>query len=139
MFNQIVLIVLAGAVLFLFGKQIIKGFQTSRFRHTDGVVISSELSGDLGVERYTYRPMIHYEYTVDGIRYQNTCYSTTYLTYYKKRVERILKEYQPGKTIPVYYNPEHPGEAVLKPGIEPIRLAGMIIMMGLLIYAIVKI
>lgn len=93
---------------------------------TTGVITVSEMSNTkehnfnkwfaaLGSKRWTYyTPFIEYEYTVNGIGCKSDVLGfVDQASPYSADISRILEKYPLGKSVPVYYNPENPTEAVL--------------------------
>jgi hypothetical protein len=73
-------------------------------------VTSSDDSGT------SYEPRVRYRYVVAGIIYEGTRIGffghTTYGS--RRRAQRALASYPEGAKVTVYYNPQHPEEAVLE-------------------------
>lgn len=139
MVGEILMIIFSIVVVGLLANQYFNALKTHRFRQTTGMVLSSEIKGELGSSRYYFEPLIFYEYTVEGKRYENNIYSVAFTTHYKSKVKKILSRYKPGRTIDIYFNPKDPSESVLMTGIKPIRSFAMIIMVSLLLIAVIEI
>ncbi len=91
-------------------------------------VLPMESTGDAYSRYY---PEVEYEYTVDGHTYRSKrirfgglpfVYSTD-----RGEIEAWLAEYPVGKKVQVYYNPQHPSEAVLEPGASPAALILLVV------------
>ncbi|MCY0912225.1 DUF3592 domain-containing protein [Massilia antarctica] len=67
------------------------------------------------------RAAITYRYTVDGCDYVGTRLAFTGIMDNKTRAsaERAIAKYPPGATVPAYYCPRQPADAVLERGINP--------------------
>lgn len=72
----------------------------------------------ISADRFT--PAITYHYQVGGIDYQASAYRNDLLSragewssLLPKQVEQIVTDHQPGKSISVSYNPDHPAQAYL--------------------------
>lgn len=59
-------------------------------------------------------PDIEYVFSVDGVEHHGTRISIGEIKPDSPEVEAALERYQVGRTAPVYYNPDHPEEAVLE-------------------------
>ncbi len=113
----------AGIFLMVWGgSEILDAYKSKSWPTTEGTVTSSYVhkrdrpTSDKN-KQPTYHPKISYEYTVEGKRY--TCEKIRFAdntSGSRDRARRITDEYFAGKTVTVYYNPEDPGNAVLKPG-----------------------
>lgn len=86
------------------------------WQETKGEVIQSNISskgGWLGDDEYF--PEVRFSYAVGGEVFEGCRFSvgngSRFLTY--QEAERVLEYYQPGDTVPVYYDPNKPDEAVL--------------------------
>ena len=138
MFGRIVM-VLIGLLFFSFSAYLIyRGIITKRFQQTEGVVLSSELISHLGDDEASYEPLIHYEYSIDGKRYQNSVYSVAPSGYNKRKAQKIIDNFEPGRIIKVYFNPEKMEDSVLSVGLSTIDTIGIIIMVSLLLFAIIE-
>ncbi len=63
-------------------------------------MISSEIKIDYGGDSADYEPLIHYEYIVEGRKFENLKYSISSI-YSKREVEKIVATYKPGSQIDV--------------------------------------
>ncbi len=68
----------------------------------------------LGGPSTDYRPLIRYEYVIEGIRYQNDQITFGAIKMDKANAEAKLASYPVGSTVTVYYNPKKPDQAVLE-------------------------
>ena len=59
-----------------------------------------------------------YDFEVDGRPYQGTQYRYGQWKSSDDSAKTIVASLPVGKQVDVYYNPEDPGDAILKPGIE---------------------
>lgn len=67
-----------------------------------------------------YAADIRYDYTVGNQRYLGTRVGFGDLSSANSSAaEAVLQRYIPGQQIPVYYDPDHPENAVLEPGFAP--------------------
>ena len=101
---------------------------SSQWQSVPGHITSSAID----VQRTTYvrvmvdswLPVVQYEYSVHGTKYQGNTLSFV-RSYQKKDALAIKNEYQPGRIVRVYYSPSHPRQSVLLPG-GPVKLAALI-------------
>jgi hypothetical protein len=102
---------------------------------TTGTVIYSQVESKTDEDGTTYHAAITYQYEVNGIPYTSSNYRSslfggeTYTSNYQQMLSRI-QEFPQGSECTVYYDPENPSNACLKPGIpvwEPIVLGAVII------------
>lgn len=86
-----------------------------------------EVSEDSEGDNLYYRPVLTYQYTVDGKQYTSDllAFGAHKHTYQdnrgKKKAEAKLAEYPVGKQVEVRYNPSNPASAVLE-----VRAAGVV-------------
>ncbi len=108
----------------------------------NGVIIRSEIeahtrtSSDDSQKEETFitTPKIAYEYQVDGNRFKG---SKVALSSPSGNAQQLVTRYPKGKSIPVYYNPDKPRQAVLIPGgpgfnAVPYFFAGTFLLFGIL-------
>lgn len=121
----------------------------TEYMTTQGKVISSEVgigqsvttsaSGESSSLKEMYYPNVHYEYTVNGMTYENDRFwiDEKIQTNQLKAIELILTQFQVGKTITVYYNPYSPQDSYLEnlPNVNFRRM--MMIGVGLAIIAVI--
>lgn len=65
-----------------------------------------------------WRPSVHYEYIVQGVRYVGTDLHADedLMLLSRDAVRDIVASYPVGSTVNVYYDPHRPGRSVLRPG-----------------------
>jgi hypothetical protein len=108
----------------------------------NGVIIQSEIeehtrtSSDDPEKEETFisTPKIVYEYRVDGNRFKGTQIA---LSSPSGNPQQLVARYPKGKSLPVYYNPDKPQQAVLVPGgpgfnTVPYFFAGTFLLFGIL-------
>lgn len=139
MLGKIILLSFTIITTVFFSSILIKGWKTLSFLQTSGKVISAGIQGELGKRRLNYKPYIVYKYKVNEAAYQNDSYSIYYANPRKTVVEKLIKDYQPGTRIDVYYDPGKPSNSVLKTGLEFINISAMILTELLLIIALAEI
>ena len=79
-------------------------------------------------------PLVRYEYTVDGARYEGTLVS--YAGFGYKAAIGAAVRYEVGQMVTVWYHPDRPGRAVLEPGVTVDGALGAIGACGLLAVAL---
>jgi hypothetical protein len=105
------------------GAEVSKAAATNAWKPTRGMVIKAsveaETSGSGKDQTTDFYPSVKYTYEIDGKRFTghrvtwmqtDSEYSST------AKAKAQLAKYPVGKAVTVYYNPEKPGEAVLKRG-----------------------
>ncbi|HSI82962.1 MAG: DUF3592 domain-containing protein [Candidatus Methylacidiphilales bacterium] len=71
-------------------------------------------SSETGQQTVTYRPSVVYGYNVGGTAYQaNRIAFGSILFYQPTEAQAFLEAHMEGMSIPVYYDPKQPSEAVL--------------------------
>lgn len=102
------------------------GKETESWTATTGRVISSTVDLDTRTERRngrtttkkTYTPIVTYEYTVDGVRYEGDSIRADDHGGGQDRAYDIAGSYPEGSETTVYYDPNSPADAVLMRGYE---------------------
>src|SRR5579863_6023630 len=92
-----------------------------RYREVNGRVLSSRVVTHPGTHTTEFEPQVYFEYSVVAKTYRSDRYSFDTHSYSSGRnyAQRVVDEYPPGKTIPVFYDPEHPEVAILNREISP--------------------
>ncbi len=140
----LVLVVAGGLAFYFISLPDLKLAQESEdWPVTRGTVTSAELvrveSGRSTDRKVTYRPEVKYTYQIEGKVFSASNIVVTTGTSYSYRIAgRILSEYPQGTVVDVYYRPEDPAFAILKPGIRisEVLVAGfmlLFVILGLLI------
>ncbi len=110
--------------------------QSRNWPSVAGTVISSREVKNL---RYTWVPVIHYGYRVNQHEFSDSTYSLGYGGFCPIESYRIVNSHPPGSLVQVYYDPAHPGNACLLPGIGawnnngfigPVILGFVLLLMG---------
>jgi hypothetical protein len=97
--------------------------RTADFAETEGVITKSTLkchSGSKGGK--TYSLDVEYDYEVDGRKFTGTRYCYGEMSTNDGTWSKVQKELPAGKTVPVYYDPADPSDAVLRRGLTGIPL-----------------
>lgn len=121
--------VITGAVILFFGiRQIQQANASLTWPSVPGVVTVSELGKHISNDdndstssttSTTYSADITYDYLVDDVSYVSSAIQFGQVSSSDPAVARtVLKQYEVGKAVNVYYNPEKPSQSVLEPGLQ---------------------
>ena len=95
------------------------GKASQNWPSTEGVILTSELKTDLGKSDDVdpkYKAAITYRYAVEGYEYTGERVSFAGQTFLKKpKADSLVKRYNRGKRVKVYYDPKTPHVSVLEP------------------------
>lgn len=96
------------------------GKASQNWPSTEGVILSSEVKTDLGKSDDVdpkYKAAITYRYAVEDYEYTGERVSFSGQTFLEKRkAYSLVKRYNKGKRVKVYYDPKTPHVSVLEPG-----------------------
>lgn len=114
-------IVLMAAMAALDGWSRYKSGKASQtWPSTEGVILTSEVKTDLGKSDDVdpkYKAAITYRYAVEGYEYTGERVSFSGQTFLEKRkADGLVKRYNKGKRVKVYYDPKTPHVSALEPG-----------------------
>lgn len=118
-------VVLIGALATYLGvENVLRARASTSWPSVDGTVIRagidrerSQATPSSTAQSITWRPVIVYEYVVDAVRYEGGRISFgAYATSDRGDAEAVLSRYPTGARVPVYFNPDDPGQAVIEPG-----------------------
>lgn len=107
------LIFLAGIILAVISANHLKEFKKYKtWPKTKGTITIAKVVGNRA-----FRPDIEYQYEVDGVQYSGTSFLNVPgfggRTNRLDAAEKIVKQYE-SKDITIFYNPQNPGESLLK-------------------------
>ena len=109
-----------GAVLYGIGGQLwAYGYSTAPGTVTQSSVLKVKGKGT------SYRPDIHYVYSVNGQTYEGTQYRYSTMATPDNRAANIVQQHPVASAVTVYYNPRNPSDAVLLRGIEGMDLMAL--------------
>lgn len=120
--------IVVGILSILIGAQTMAGALASRdWPMVNGVVVETRIdteissSGSGGASSRTYRPIIIYEYAVEGVSHsaQRVAFGE-YATGDPADAEKVRDTYPKGEPVQVFYDPDSPEDAVLEPGLHGI-------------------
>ncbi len=112
---------ISAVVLIVFGLYSMR--ETSRSRgwaETSGRVIQSSVNSFTNRGTTTYRPLVVYSYSVDGVRF--TCTRIAFRSMAsgnRSAAARVAADYPVGRTVTLFYDPQQPDQSVLERGINP--------------------
>jgi hypothetical protein len=117
-----IIFTLIGAAIFYFwGWPPLKyAYESKSWPVTSGTITSSEVDSWTKDGKSQYDARINYSYTVDGKKYNSTkiyssgSYSGSNIT----KAKELVDEFPASKTVDVFYDPELPDSAALKPGVS---------------------
>lgn len=96
------------------------GKASQNWPSTDGVILTSELKTDLGKSddvEPKYKAAVTYRYAVEGYEHTGERVSFSGQTFLEKgKADSLVKRYNKGKRVKVYYDPKTPHVSVLEPG-----------------------
>ena len=117
-----VIFALIGAVIFYFwGFPPLKyGYESKSWPKTNGTITYAEVDSWMKDGKSQYDARINYSYEVEGEKYNSTKINTSgsYSGSNITKAKELVDEFPPGKTVDVFYDPEVPNSAALKPGIS---------------------
>ncbi|MDR3406136.1 MAG: DUF3592 domain-containing protein [Chthoniobacter sp.] len=118
-FNWLVsaLFILLGPIYVVGGILIaVSASKTKSWPTATGIVTSSEVIEHKGGKGVSYSPEIKYRYRVSETTYDNTHISLLDGGLSKGWAHEVAAQFPAGLSIPVFYKPSHPENAVLRPG-----------------------
>jgi hypothetical protein len=112
---------LLGGLLLAIWLRFRQGAHTGKWPMVEGVVLECGVVSEREDAGQLYRPVVRYRYEVGGRRFEADQIRwgepTRYDAYTQAR--RRIDGYRSGRRVRVYYDPSHPGEAVLQPSAVP--------------------
>ena len=121
-----VIFTLVGALVFYFWgwPQLKYANESKNWPQTQGKITQSEVNSWIKEGNSMYETRINYSYEVDGKKYNSGKIKTSgsYSGSNISRAKEIVNEFPFGKAVDVYYDPEVPDSAVLKPGVSSIDI-----------------
>lgn len=111
---------IVGSSLIPIGYQELKNAQESlKWSTTDGVIVLSEIQESKDEDSTTYYANIQYKYSVGEKFYSSEQVSFgQYGSSNPEHAQSIVQRYKQGQKVSVHFNPTHPNEAVLEPGVS---------------------
>lgn len=111
-----------------------KNFRFLLWKKTYGTVVKSKPKRVESIVSYpTYEPDIEYVYTVNGENYKSDKLFIVDFQSDINTVEKVIKEFEEGKRITVYYNPFNPTEAILKKTINAGMFVQLLALVGIML------
>lgn len=119
------LLLVAGPVVVLAGiPNVLDALRSGRWPRVEGLVVQSGIVAGGSRGSQSYKPLVSYEYTVDGTTYQSFRIGHgDAVAKTKPHAEQIAAKYPTGASVEVAYDPTDPALAVLEPGFHALALA----------------
>ncbi len=117
----------AAIACIVFGLFAMRAWSRSRgWASTTGTILSSTVTHFSGRTGTTYRPMVMYGYSVGAVRYSSNRISfRPIVTSDHDTALKAAGKYARDRTVPVFYDPQDPEQAVLDRGANPwVPIAG---------------
>lgn len=110
-----------GIGLIIFGLFTLREASRSRgWATVEGRVVSANVNVFTGKSGTTWRPIVIYSYSVGGIRFMSSRIAFHPVAAADRAgAAKVAAQYPAGRTIPVFYDPRDPEQAVLEPGGNP--------------------
>jgi hypothetical protein len=126
-----------GCGLLLYGLYKKRQLRASQaWQQVTGTIAKADILRDTGPESNGYSVSVLYDYVVNGVRHTGSRIAFRQRLYVrKKRAAAELERYLVNSAVPVYYDPENPGHAVLTreaPDI-PIFIVSGIVILGIVV------
>lgn len=118
-FISVIFFIVGAALLFSSLYTGWKGYIISTWPQTDARILSAEAELKRSNGGYNYKVVLLYEYSIDGIAMQGNTIGLKNPSFIElKQAQQVIqKQFYPGKTMKVFYNPSHPREVFLEGGI----------------------
>jgi hypothetical protein len=105
----------------ILGWALYQQFRAATFPTADGIIIRNEVK-TTEEDGTTHRPDVAYAYSVEGVRYTGTRYSTGEMGENSQAWHRVRDGLPVGTPVKVAYNPDDPVESLLRPGMTGFHL-----------------
>jgi hypothetical protein len=113
----------------LIGAGLVRQARSADWPSVPGTILQSEVETSRGSKSTTYGLKVLYAWSVGGQRYEGTRYRVNaWRSGDRAHGEALVKRFPAGATVPVYYLPEKPSEAVLMPGVQGAELFTLLFM-----------
>ena len=123
------IICLTGLLLLLeFFYLFIMSKQTEEWLCVEGKIDKSKMDVYYGYDANSYKTNVQYQYIVEEKKYvsKRIYYGDYTLKTFPCSVKKIVNKYTKGKTVLVYYNPQHPNKSVLETGVHTVIYRGLV-------------
>jgi hypothetical protein len=115
-------LILVAVIAIVFGAgNLFRGLRCEYWPATVGVIRTAEMEHIIGHDSNssdTYSARITYDYQVTGLHYTSTRLAFGEMSSSPDYAQGILSRYRVGRKVPVHYDPNNPGLAVLETGIH---------------------
>jgi hypothetical protein len=114
------MVIIAGLIgTYPYIQRIVAGNKSKTWTPVPGTIVSSTMEKSSSRSGPIFTPDVKYEYAVgDELMVGNLIKFGGVDDTFDDNVEKYLIKYKKGKKVVVYYNPNHPQESVLEPGIN---------------------
>ncbi|HZI10630.1 MAG TPA: DUF3592 domain-containing protein [Myxococcus sp.] len=113
----------------LIGSGLVRQARSADWPSVPGTILRSEVETSRGSKSTTYGLKVLYAWSVGGERYEGTRYHVNaWRSGDRAHGEALVERFPAGATVPVYYLPEKPSEAVLMPGVQGAELFTLMFM-----------
>ncbi len=123
----IVFSLLWSAIIMFFDGQLVyamyRQWRATAYAVTEGTVLSSTVEVSESDDSTTHRPIVRYRYHVNDQEFFGD--RLTYGVFFSMGAlyaDAIVSRHPPGSSVPVYFNPADPADALLRPGIGASQL-----------------
>ena len=112
--------VAGGYMLYKLLKNIVLYLQSKRWMRTEGQILFAGVDSQTSIEvdgpHTTYQAKVIYRYTVSGNTYDHNqiAFNSDLRTENYQKQAEIASQYAPGEAVTVYYNPNHPENAIIE-------------------------
>ena len=125
--------ILGGLMVFVGLRKIVQANATSSWPTTSATMLAAEVGTTSGTRRY-YCADLSFRYAVGTATYTSWRYSAAGLPgfFLRRTAEQIVMRHRPGSHAVVAYPPSDPSQGILAPGVQPVLIAALrMIVMGL--------
>src|SRR6185503_20135189 len=103
---------------FKYADYVIRQQRTAGFSRTDGEITASHVTTRRSDGNDVHGVVLAYTYVVDGRTFQGSRYSTSESEESGSWAAEVVREYPTGARVPIFYAPDDPSQAVLRPGLS---------------------
>lgn len=115
-------LMLAALISAPFVVQHYKQWEAQSFQATTGRILNTFSMARVRGSRFVERLDLHYEYFVDGQRYESTTLRFDVFPEMPSLVQSVVKRYPIGSEVAVFHRPGVPSDSLLEPGLDWVKL-----------------